>query len=86
MKWNRINTEPATLTMKFSGLQFFVALLQLLFKLTAFKDEFIYPGFKPLIFKLLIITNTHLIDLVLIRKQLVMYSHRTSISMYKKKC
>lgn len=73
MKWNRINTEPAMVTMKFSGLQFFVALLQLLFKLTAFKHELIYLGFKPLIFKLLMITNMHLIDLFLIRKQLAMY-------------
>lgn len=88
MKWNGINTEPARLTMKFSRLQFFVALplLQLFFKLTTFRDELIHPSFKPLIFKLLMISNTHHnIDLFLIKK-LATYSYRTSISMYNKKC
>lgn len=88
MKWNGINTEPARLTMKFSRLQFFVALplLQLFFKLTTFRDELIHPSFKPLIFKLLMISNTHHnIDLFLIKK-LAMFLYRTSISMYNKKC
>lgn len=82
MKWNRINTEPARLKKKFSGLHFFVALplLQLLFKLTEFWDELIYPSFKPLIFKLLMIPNAqHNIDLFLVKNQLASYSYGTSM-------
>lgn len=59
MKWNRINTEPAKLAMKFSVWQFFVVLLQLLFKLTTFRNELIQPSFEPLIFKLLVISSIH---------------------------
>lgn len=58
--------------------------------LSKFGDELIYPSCKHCLFNVLMISNTHYYtDLVLIEKypnKLAMYSYRTLIPIYNKKC